>query len=207
MTINIMIKDWQPRVIKAINDPIWWLATGLVLLLGSLLLAIPQTISPTEAAIFRSIYSWPGFLTPFFVAVSFLGSVWGVLAVLIYLIWQKRRQLAALSGLAATAAYLIAITLKVLVGRPRPTAILPNVASRELFTNTNLGFPSAHTAVSAALALILMSSLPKKYHWLALVWVILVAISRVYLGVHAPLDVVGGAGIGLICAGFIKFSQ
>ncbi len=67
------------------------------------------------------------------------------------------------------------------------------------------GFVSSHAANSMALAIFISRILPRGYkdiRWELAGYVILIAYSRVYLGTHYPLDIIGGWIIGLI-SGFI----
>jgi len=88
--------------------------------------------------------------------------------------------------------------LKGWVGRLRPCHVLDNV---RLLTdcNTSYSFPSSHAVNIFAAAFFLsqpMKSLAPLFYGIAAV----VGYSRVYIGIHYPLDVVGGAGIGLLIA-------
>jgi undecaprenyl-diphosphatase len=65
-------------------------------------------------------------------------------------------------------------------------------------------YPSGHEAIATALALTLWLILPKAWRWLSVLWIAIVFVSRVYLGVHTPLDVIGGFSIGLICISAIE---
>lgn len=95
--------------------------------------------------------------------------------------------------------------LKIGFHRPRPAIFLPTVHT------ISSSFPSGH-AMSAAIVYSTVAYLAARLHkrrwarWLvmsaAFVLIALIAISRLYLGVHYPSDVVAGVVIGLAWAGF-----
>jgi undecaprenyl-diphosphatase len=91
--------------------------------------------------------------------------------------------------------------VKPLVGRDRPyvsVAEIPVIGGRP----HDSSFPSGHAANSAAGAFVLSRLAPGGWIcWWALA--IAIAYSRVYVGVHYPLDVVCGALLGLMCAMFV----
>lgn len=96
------------------------------------------------------------------------------------------------------AADLISLLLKTTVDRQRPYETLAE-ADPLLRATVGNSFPSGHAATSFAGALILAYFFPRALPWL-LVLAGLVAASRVYVGVHYPLDVLGGAALGALVA-------
>lgn len=65
------------------------------------------------------------------------------------------------------------------------------------------GFVSSHAANVFALAFYLFFTVRKKIPWLAGIlfpWAVLVSFSRIYLGVHYPLDVLAASCLGLLTA-------
>jgi undecaprenyl-diphosphatase len=99
------------------------------------------------------------------------------------------------------AADLISLVLKSTVDRQRPYETLAE-ADPLLRASVGNSFPSGHAATSFAGAVILAYLLPRALPAL-LVLATLVAVSRVYVGVHYPLDILAGAALGALVAGIV----
>lgn len=94
------------------------------------------------------------------------------------------------------------VVLKHLVSRPRPwldvAGLIPLI--EEADPNS---FPSGHTCAAFAFAVALLHTLPVRWgKALALGTAVLMGLSRLYVGVHYPTDVLAGALIGLL-AGWV----
>lgn len=86
--------------------------------------------------------------------------------------------------------------LKLLISRIRPCNILPDV--RILVTCTeSFSFPSSHAVNNFAAAMFFSKPYPK-LKWTLFIVASLVALSRPYVGVHYPSDIVAGALIGIV---------
>lgn len=156
-------------------------------------------------------------LTPVMKIITSLGNsgmIW-IIITAVLLIPKQTRKTGWLSACALLASLLINnILLKNLVARVRPyyavEGLLPLVRKPREFS-----FPSGHAGSSFASAWVLYRRLPKKYGVPALVLAILIAFSRLYVGVHYPTDVLAGVitGIGCSCLAewitgiFMKFSK
>lgn len=120
------------------------------------------------------------------------------LAGLLLVVWQgpKEWQQAAkvyLIGIAATA--LVVLLLKYLVRRPRPAGEWGD-GYRKIDPHS---FPSGHAARGAMLAALAAFLGPPLWAVVLIVWALLVALSRVALGVHYLSDVVAGFACGAAC--------
>lgn len=93
--------------------------------------------------------------------------------------------------------------IKSMVGRMRPCFTLPDV--RLLVPcGSGFSFPSSH-AVNNFAAATLFSYYYRRWTWAFLAYASLTALSRPYVGVHYPSDILGGAVIGVIIALLIIF--
>ena len=120
------------------------------------------------------------------------GGIFWILLTLALMIPKKTRKAGIIAACSLLLGALITnVTLKPLVDRVRPynysDAIIP--LGR---IPVEASFPSGHTCASFACALIYVRMLPKKYGVPLIVLATLIALSRLYLGVHFPTDVLGG---------------
>ena len=89
----------------------------------------------------------------------------------------------------------ITYSLKSLLGRERPYNILKNLNTFGIILK-DYSFPSGHTSASFSIATTIALNMPK-LSILVLSIALFVGISRIYLGVHYPTDVVAGIVIGV----------
>ena len=89
--------------------------------------------------------------------------------------------------------------LKEWVGRVRPCHVLEQVRLVATDCNTSYSFPSSHAVNIFAASYFLSHSL-KRFAFVFYLIAALVAYSRVYIGIHYPLDNILGAGIGIVVA-------
>ncbi|MBC7325414.1 MAG: phosphatase PAP2 family protein [Moorella sp. (in: Bacteria)] len=94
--------------------------------------------------------------------------------------------------------HLVVRFFKGLVGRGRPYLTLPGARylSRPW---QDFSFPSGHTAASFSLAVVFAMNFPA-LTWLLVAIAGLTGLSRMYVGMHYPSDVLGGATLGALFA-------
>jgi undecaprenyl-diphosphatase len=126
-----------------------------------------------------------------------LGLLWIVIAFALAAFYRRYGVLV-LTLLAVAVADWSATALKALVDRPRPPLRYPEPKTLVPVPH-DASFPSGHAATSFAAATILSFSFPRLAPLLYLL-ASAVAFSRVYVGVHYPLDVIGGALLGVLVA-------
>jgi undecaprenyl-diphosphatase len=180
-----------------------WLLLGAALLLLSALPVHADSISDLEADAFRLVNDLPSL--PFAVVWvpmqlgNFLVVPVAVLAALV----ARRFRLAAGLALAGVGVYVLAKVVKRFVERGRPDTLLEDVLVRGA-TPHGLGFVSGHIGVVTALALVAFPWLPRWGRWALVAAVAVVFLARMYVGAHLPLDMIGGAGLGLAVGACVR---
>lgn len=141
-----------------------------------------------------------GVLTPIFTAITTLGNsgiLWVILSLLL-LIPKKTRKAGIMSLLALLVSLLINnMALKNLVARIRPYETVEGLVPL-IPRPWDYSFPSGHTGSSFASAWICYRSFPKRFGIPALILAGLIGLSRLYLGVHFPTDVLFGVFSGIL---------
>jgi membrane-associated phospholipid phosphatase len=175
-------------------------AGGALLLVLASLPVHPDRISGAEAAVFRAV-NGPTLL-PFVVVWPFmqLGNLVAVPVVAAVAAAFRRWRLAGAVLLAGAGVYVLAKVVKGIVPRGRPEALLEDVVIRGTAA-LGRGFISGHAAVVVALVVVAWPWLGRRGRIACAALAVAVCFARVHVGAHLPLDVVGGAGLGLAVGG------
>jgi undecaprenyl-diphosphatase len=158
-----------------------------------------------DTAVFRFINITLGWdaLAPIMRTLSNLRIFLPVIVVLVvWMVWKDgvrgRATVLALIVLITAADQLSSHLLKPLVDRPRPCrpeAAIEGVRTHGARCSRRGSFPSSH-AVNIGAAAVLLAWRYRRVAWFAALFAFLVGYSRVYLGVHYPLDVLAGWTLG-----------
>ncbi len=171
------------------------LVAAVAVLLLSAELVHRNRVARLEVDAFRIVNDLPGTLYPFVWPVMQLGNILAVPVVAAAAGLTRRFRLAANLAMAGAGCWLLAKLVKRLVERPRPSFFLHDVHIRGT-ADTGLGYVSGHAAVSVALASVASPYLPRRARRVVWALAAVVCLSRMYVGAHLPLDVVGGAAVG-----------
>lgn len=140
----------------------------------------------------------PARLVGFMKVATLLGSLWAAAISVAGAYFARAYRLAWRLALSVLITYGLGVLLANLIQRPRPIGPLDDLYVRA--AESGFGFPSMHVALVTIITLTLIVYVPKKWWWTAALPIALVGLSRLYLGVHAPLDIAGGLALGVVVA-------
>ena len=130
-----------------------------------------------------------GLLNTLFWWVSFTGSLTFMVLITIALYLAGARKEALVFAIVLIVTNVVAFGLKYAIARPRPSDL-------GVTPEAQPAFPSGHTANAFSFATTL-SSYHRKFSIALFAWALLVAFSRVFLGLHYVTDLIGGALVGI----------
>jgi len=200
---------WWPK--RPARVPGAW-AAGLLATLGAVLFGGSALLLKTgtvgwDQSLFRVFNEVPAAVASVLTPLAHLFLPTGIIVVIVlavgYVVARNRSVLPVVTGVVAAAvAWLLAHVAKAIADRPRPYQVMADAVLRQPPAH-GTSFPSSHTAVTLAVAIALAPFLARPLAWVGIGYAALVGWSRVYLGVHYPLDILAGAGIGMAAAGVI----
>jgi undecaprenyl-diphosphatase len=165
--------------------------------------AAPGIVGPAERAVFHAVNGLPDLLYwPFWVFQT-LGTLGVPLVVAAGALLLRRWRLAAALVLLVPLKLLVEKgVLKALVHRERPGTTIAGAVLRDV-PSAGDSFPSGHAIIAFGVAILLLPYLRRRWQVLVLALALLNSVARVYLGAHAPLDVLGGAAAGVTLAALL----
>ena len=127
------------------------------------------------------------------------GAIWIVLTLILLFIPRTRKAGAVCAAALIVNLLITNLALKNIIQRIRPYDVMDSLKIL-VDAEHDFSFPSGHTAASFAAVWAMRRMLPKKCWIPAIVLAVLISLSRLYVGVHYPTDVIGGAIVGIIAA-------
>jgi undecaprenyl-diphosphatase len=163
---------------------------------------IKAYVTEYDLRIFRAIYFFRrnSFLPVFFRVISFIGDGYFYFIFLVYLYLNHRG-----TFLSALYVFLIAFAIELpiyhlmkhSIRRVRPFNAHEDISNMVLPID-EYSFPSGHTSAAFMMALIISSFVPVLTVYVY-VFAVLIGFARIYIGVHYPSDILGGAVFGSSC--------
>jgi undecaprenyl-diphosphatase len=175
------------------------LAASLAVFTACAVIVANGRVGPAERAVFHAINGLPGWLYQPMLYAQYLGVLGVPLVVAVGALLFRRWRLAAALVLVVPCKLGLERVAKMLVQRQRPGTTVPDAILRGV-PHGGLSFTSGHAIITFAIAGLLVLVLPRRWGVVAFVLAACNGLARVFLGAHNPLDVVGGAAIGLAIA-------
>jgi membrane-associated phospholipid phosphatase len=201
----VRTRTTEPIVRRRV-DAVAVLAGAAVLAVG--MYAVRDSEVPGwERDLFLDINGLPGALYPLLWPFQQLGALLVGPAVALVALVLRRYRLALAAMLATIGKLVLERVVKAMVSRQRPGASIGDEAElRGDVSAIGESFVSGHAVLVAALAMVVLPYVRGRWRLVPVVIVVLVMITRVYVGAHNPLDVVAGAGLGIALGGAINLA-
>lgn len=192
-------------LIGALADPRVRLGTGAAALLVTALAVRRDRVSPGEARVFRAVNGLPDALHAPAWAIMQLGTLGAAPAAAGAAWLAGEPELAGRLLASGTGTWALSKLVKQVVRRPRPAALLADTRRRGREA-AGLGYLSGHAGVAVALGAAALPCLGPSGRAVALTTIPVVGLTRVYVGAHLPLDIAGGAALGLVAEALVSLA-
>jgi glycosyltransferase 2 family protein len=181
---------------RLLTGPQVRLGLGTAVLAVTALRARRERVGRGEAQTFGAVNGLPDSLYGPVWAIMQLGALGAVPVAASTALLAHDRELGGRLLAGGTGTWALAKLVKQMVHRPRPAALVSGARTRGRDAS-GLGFVSGHAGVAVALGAAAFPRLSPPGRAAVAAAVPIVGLARIYVGAHLPLDVAGGAGLGL----------
>ncbi|HET6795104.1 MAG TPA: phosphatase PAP2 family protein [Acidimicrobiales bacterium] len=196
----------RPPTTYSPRHPVFRLGLGGGLLVAAGAVARRGRVGPTEEAAFRAVNGLPDALAAPVWVVMQAGNLVAVPAAAVVAAATGHPDAARRMAAAGAGTWTLAKVVKGCVRRSRPARLLAGARERGR-PQSGDGFASGHAGVAFALCTAALPELTGRGRRRALATAAAVAASRLYVGAHLPLDVVGGAALGVFVEAAVELAM
>ena len=195
----------QRSLSDVLADPRVRLGVSTAALVVTAMAVHRDDVSPGEAKVFRAVNGLPDALQAPAWAIMQLGTI-GAAPATAGVAWLAGdSELAGRLLASGTGTWALSKLVKQMVRRPRPAALLAGTRCRGREA-AGLGYLSGHAGVAVALGAAALPRLGAAGRAITVTAIPVVGLTRVYVGAHLPLDIAGGAALGLAVEALVSLA-